>query len=200
MHRASDPCPLFALWSVAVSKSSYTRYTSMSPDAHLRTDRMPRVRGPPSARRRGRWSARPRGRAPSPTSPVPHTLYSTIPEAELRTTDRVTRPPTIKHITLPRPTSFFYYFLFFEKGSVESTHKVPTSHYRTKHCHAAVAPLGGLTHRRRFSRIRPPPRPGHATSIGPRPIVHVTGPPCPPKGKKSQLQGHAVHRWRGCAL
>ena len=34
-----------------------------------------------------------------------------------------------------------------EKGSVESTHKVPTSHYRTKHCHAAVAPLGGLTHR-----------------------------------------------------
>ena len=95
---------------------------------------MPRVRGPPSARRRGRWSARPRGRAPSPTSPVPHTLYSTIPEAELRTTDRVTRPPTIKHITLPRPTSFFYYFLFFEKGSVESTHKVPTSHYRTKHC------------------------------------------------------------------
>ena len=106
----------------------------MSPDAHLRTDRMPRVRGPPSARRRGRWSARPRGRAPSPTSPVPHTLYSTIPEAELRTTDRVTRPPTIKHITLPRPTSFFYYFLFFEKGSVESTHKVPTSHYRTKHC------------------------------------------------------------------
>ena len=34
-----------------------------------------------------------------------------------------------------------------EKGSVESTHKVPTSHYRTKHCHAAVAQLGGLTHR-----------------------------------------------------
>ena len=28
----------------------------------------------------------------------------------------------------------------FEKGSVESTHKVPNSHYRTKHCHAAVAP------------------------------------------------------------
>ena len=24
--------------------------------------------------------------------------------------------------------------MFFEKGSVESTHKVPTSHYRTKHC------------------------------------------------------------------
>ena len=24
----------------------------------------------------------------------------------------------------------------FEKGSVESTHKVPTSHYHTKHCHA----------------------------------------------------------------
>ena len=35
----------------------------------------------------------------------------------------------------------------FAQGSVESTHKVPTSHYRTKHCHAAVAPLGGLTHR-----------------------------------------------------
>ena len=26
----------------------------------------------------------------------------------------------------------------FAKGSVESTHKVPTSHYHTKHCHAAV--------------------------------------------------------------
>ena len=34
-----------------------------------------------------------------------------------------------------------------EKGSVESTHKVPTSHYHTKHCHAAVVSLGGLTHR-----------------------------------------------------
>ena len=27
------------------------------------------------------------------------------------------------------------------KGSVESTHKVPTSHYNTKHCHAVVASL-----------------------------------------------------------
>ena len=35
----------------------------------------------------------------------------------------------------------------FVKGSVESTHKVPTSHYHTKHCHAAVVSLGGLTHR-----------------------------------------------------
>ena len=35
----------------------------------------------------------------------------------------------------------------FQKGSVESTHKVPTSHYHTKHCHAAVVSLGGLTHR-----------------------------------------------------
>ena len=34
-----------------------------------------------------------------------------------------------------------------EKGSVESTHKVLTSDYHTKHCHAAVVPLGGLTHR-----------------------------------------------------
>ena len=33
------------------------------------------------------------------------------------------------------------------KGSVESTHKVPTSHYHTKHGHAAVVSLGGLTHR-----------------------------------------------------
>ena len=47
--------------------------------------------------------------------------------------------------------------LKLEKGSVESTHKVPTSYYHTKHCHAVVAPLGGLTHRRGFSRIRPPP-------------------------------------------
>jgi hypothetical protein len=29
-----------------------------------------------------------------------------------------------------------------EKGSVESTHKVTTSHYHTKHCHAAVVSLG----------------------------------------------------------
>ena len=36
---------------------------------------------------------------------------------------------------------------FLVKGSVESTHKVPTSHYHTKHCHAAVVSLGGLTHR-----------------------------------------------------
>ena len=28
--------------------------------------------------------------------------------------------------------------LKLEKGSVESTHKVPTSYYHTKHCHAAV--------------------------------------------------------------
>ena len=34
-------------------------------------------------------------------------------------------------------------YLNFAKGSVESTHKVPTSHYHTKHCHAAVVPLGG---------------------------------------------------------
>ena len=34
----------------------------------------------------------------------------------------------------------------FAKGSVESTHKVPTSHYRTKHCHAAVAPPSNLRH------------------------------------------------------
>ena len=34
-----------------------------------------------------------------------------------------------------------------ERVKVESTHKVPTSHYHTKHCHAAVVPLGGLTHR-----------------------------------------------------
>ena len=37
--------------------------------------------------------------------------------------------------------------VFVEKGSVESTHKVPTSHYHTKHCHAAVVSLGGRTHR-----------------------------------------------------
>ena len=34
---------------------------------------------------------------------------------------------------------------FLAKGSVESTHKVPTSHYHTKHCHAAVVSLGGLS-------------------------------------------------------
>ena len=54
---------------------------------------------------------------------------------------------------------------FFEKGSVESTHKVPTSHYRTKHCHAAVVPLLSRNERERNavnegagrSRV-PPPR------------------------------------------
>ena len=37
--------------------------------------------------------------------------------------------------------------VLFEKGSVESTHKVPTSQNHTKHCHAAVVSLDGLTHR-----------------------------------------------------
>ena len=41
----------------------------------------------------------------------------------------------------------------FEKGSVESTHKVPTSHYPTKHCHAAVVALGGLTHFEIFATV-----------------------------------------------
>jgi len=31
-----------------------------------------------------------------------------------------------------------------------------------------------------------------------RPIVHVTGLPCPPR-KKNQRQGHTVRCWRGCA-
>ena len=44
---------------------------------------------------------------------------------------------------------------FFAKGSVESTHKVPTSHYHTKHCHAAVVSLGG---RFLFGRKGPPPQ------------------------------------------
>ena len=43
--------------------------------------------------------------------------------------------------------------VLFEKGSVESTHEVPTSLYRTKHCHAVVAPLDGLTHRRVCERV-----------------------------------------------
>ena len=34
------------------------------------------------------------------------------------------------------------------------------------------------------------PRPGHATSIGPRLIVHVTGPPCPPKEKEPATGAH----------
>ena len=54
---------------------------------------------------------------------------------------------------------------WYENGSVESTHKVPTSHYPRNTVQtgagAAVASLGGLTHRRGLSRIRtphPPPR------------------------------------------
>jgi hypothetical protein len=66
------------------------------------------------------------------------------------------------------------------KGSVESTHKVPTSHYHTKHrtdgrCHrgrAARRSLGGLTHRRGFSRIRPPPPvPATLHLSAPMPVV-----------------------------
>ena len=53
------------------------------------------------------------------------------------------------------------------QGSVESTHKVPTSHYRTKHCHAAVAAvvsLGGLTHTGDAVRLfKDPPPPVPAT-------------------------------------
>ena len=45
-----------------------------------------------------------------------------------------------------RPFCHSWVFIIV-KGSVESTHKVPTSHYHTKHCHAAVVSLGGLTHR-----------------------------------------------------
>ena len=73
----------------------------------------------------------------------------------------------------------------FEKGSVESTHKVPTSHY-----HTTTLPRSGRVTRRTDTPVKifkdpPPPRPGHATSIGPRPIVHGTGPPCPPKEKRT---------------
>jgi hypothetical protein len=66
------------------------------------------------------------------------------------------------------------------KGSVESTHKVPTSHYHTKHCHAVVASLSGLIHRRGFSRIRPHPAfhsrllTLRATLAAPVPIVTAT--------------------------
>ena len=71
--------------------------------------------------------------------------------------------------------------LKLEKGSVESTHKVPTSYYHTKHCHAVVAPLGGLTHRRGFSRIRPPPPvPAILHLSAPMPVVRITGLPVPP--------------------
>ena len=67
-------------------------------------------------------------------------------------------------VTPAFPVWFWQAYLYYEtsslfvveKGSVESTHKVPTSHYHAKHCHAVVASLGGLTHRRGFSRIRPP--------------------------------------------
>ena len=50
--------------------------------------------------------------------------------------------------------------VFLAQGSVESTHKVPTSHYRTKHCHAAAVPLGGgwtNTPVRIFKDTGPPP-------------------------------------------
>jgi hypothetical protein len=68
-------------------------------------------------------------------------------------------------VRLPRKSSHLtcLFDLDFEKGSVESTHKVPTSHYHTKHCHAVVASLGGLTPARIFKDPAPTPRPGHAT-------------------------------------
>ena len=82
---------------------------------------------------------------------------------------------------------------FIEKGSVESTHKVPvpTSHYHAKHCHAVVASLGGLTHRRGFSRIRgPPARPRD----GGRPPADSSRdrPPMPPR-KKNQRHYEFIH-------
>ena len=60
----------------------------------------------------------------------------------------------------------------FAKGSVESTHNVPTSHYHTKHCHA-VTSLSKLSPRPKFRAvldILPPWRPSRWA--GPRhPVV-----------------------------
>ena len=52
----------------------------------------------------------------------------------------------LPHETLPRSG-------FLAKGSVESTHKVPTSHYHTKHCHAAVVSLGVFLRKGQLNRF-----------------------------------------------
>jgi hypothetical protein len=79
----------------------------------------------------------------------------------------------------------------FEKGSVESTHKVPTSHYHAKHCHAVVASLGGLEHTGeefQGSGPHPPSRPRYIY----RPPADSSRdrPPMPPKKKEPATGAH----------
>ena len=52
--------------------------------------------------------------------------------------------------------SIFPFFL--RKGSVESTHKVPTSHYHTKHCHATT--LLDIVHIPRITDLHTPSHSG----------------------------------------
>jgi hypothetical protein len=90
--------------------------------------------------------------------------------------------------------------LLFEKGSVESTHKVPTSHYHAKHCHAVVASLGGLTHRRGLSRIRPPPPSRPRYIYRPPADSSRDRPPMPPKEKEPATGAHCSLLERVCPM
>ena len=57
--------------------------------------------------------------------------------------------------------------VLLRKGQLNrhTRYRPATTTRNTATAHAVVAPLGGLTHRRGFSRIRPPtPHPDHATS------------------------------------
>ena len=86
------------------------------------------------------------------------------------------------------------------QGSVESTHKVPTSHYHTKHCHAVVASLGGLTHRRGLSRIRPPPPSRPRYIYRPPADSSRDRPPMPPKEKEPATGAHCSLLKRVCPM
>ena len=73
-----------------------------------------------------------------------------------------------------------------EKGSVESTYKVPTSHYHTKHrtdgrCHRGRVARWTNTPARIFKDPAPTPRPSHTTSIGPRAGSSYNWPPRAPE-------------------
>ena len=70
--------------------------------------------------------------------------------------------------------------LLFEKGSVESTHKVPTSHYHAKHRLALrsrrTPSLGGLTHRRPARIFKDPAPTPTSQSVPPTPPTALRRP------------------------
>ena len=101
---------------------------------------------------------------------------------------RRTAPRVFPYAGGPGPTRMMQ----FEKWSVESTHKVPTSHYHTTR---NTGPRGGRVARwtntgEDVSRVRPPPVPA-TLYIFYRPPADSSRDrgPMPPKGKRTSYRG-----------